>query len=179
MIGRRGALIGAGVAAILLLVGRQSAEAAVSVITGRLTVNQVRDMAERIGGQMGVDPLMIHAIVQIESNRDPGAFRDEPHIQDASAGLMQTLLGTAQAMWDVYSQIAAAGIPKPQTWAELFDPETSMWHGTAYLKWLSNYGGRAHSEEWIVRGYNGGPGGATAGYTAGYYERFLAARARL
>lgn len=179
----RGAVIVAGgLAGIVLLLRKPlgaAADAVGSVITGRLSVAQVRDMAERIGARFGVEPLMIRAIVEIESARDPGAYREEAHISDASAGLMQTLLSTAQDMWHTFPQIGNDGIPKPQTWAELFDPETSMYHGVAYLKFLSFYQGRSRSEEFVVRGYNGGPGGATRDYTLGYWDRYLAAKARL
>lgn len=149
-------------------------------ITGRLTEAQVRDMAARIGGQMGVDPLMIRAIVEIESARDPNAFRAEPHIGDASVGLMQTLLGTAQWVWDINAGGVRRGVPRrPAGYDELRNAERSMWLGTGYLAYLSAYKGLGRMEEWIVRAYNGGPGGATKTYTEGYWSKYLAAKQRL
>lgn len=158
----------------------EAGDAVASLGTGRLTVGQVKAMAERTGGTLGVDPLMIRAIVEIESARFPFAFRDEPHIDDASTGLMQPLLATAQWVWDVNAAGIRRFVPsRPESFADLSDPETNMWVGTGYLKMLSVWGGRGRSRQWVVRGYNGGPGGATASYTAGYYEKFLAAETRL
>lgn len=43
--------------------------------------------------------------------------------------------------------------------AALEDPEKSMYFGAAYLDYLSRYRKVERSEEFIIRGYNGGPNG--------------------
>lgn len=189
MIGRRAILIGGAALALFALASprARSGLAALgddiaSLGTGRLTVGTVKAMAERIGGTMGVDPLMIRAIVEIESARYPNAYRKEEHLDppDASTGLMQPLLRTAQWVWDVNAAGIRQFVPnRPAGFGDLFDPETNMWIGTGYLKMLSVWAGRGRSREWVVRAYNGGPGGATASYTLPYYEKFLTAETRL
>jgi len=85
-------------AGVALLIGLGGAAAFAATIkageTERLTVEEVRELA-RLTVERDfprVDPLMVRAIVEIESDRNPRAVRPEPRINDASAGLMQTLL---------------------------------------------------------------------------------------
>lgn len=143
---------------------------------GPLTVAQVRALAERTVRLYAptVDPLMIRAMVEIESARDPAAFRAEPQIGDASIGLMQTLQGTAQWLWD---DIGDRRFPRP-TANSLMDPATSMYFGARYVAWLQRFRPGA-TEEWIVRAYNGGPGGASSSATLAHWQRYQRAKARL
>lgn len=181
-------LIFGGAAALLLFFtsyGKQ-AQAAVSGVIGgalsgyggdgQLSVVETLALAERIVSEHfpHLDPGMLVAIAEIESGRRPTAFRLEPHVGDASTGLMQTLAGTARWMFD----IGATAYPRPDA-TDLFDPETSMYFGAAYVDYLLRYRGEAHPEEWVIRAYNGGPGGADSAATAPYWAKYAAARQRL
>lgn len=146
---------------------------------GPMTVDQVRALAEekvRLTG-FNADPRMLVAMAWIESSFDPLAVREEPHIGDASAGLMQTLLGTAQWLHDDFPRYRDKGRPQ---FNDLMDPATSMYFGAAYVDWLSGYAGVLRSEEWIVRAYNGGPGAGAqrSSQTKRHYEKYLEARRR-
>lgn len=118
-------------------------------------------------GGFDVDPDMAAAIAEIESSNNPLALRFEPGINDASVGLMQTLLGTAR--W-LATDMGFAKFGTP-TLADLLDPEVSMYFGVAYLHWLRNYRGTRRGDDWVVMSYNGGPGAdnkATREYLAKY-----------
>ncbi len=103
----------------------------------------------RTGAALGVDPALIKAVIAQESGFDPYAVRLEPKLQDASRGLMQVLLRTAQ--WLGY-----AGPP-----SGLFDPETNLLWGSKYLAWqLGRYGGSAAD---AAAAYNAGTATRDAG----------------
>ena len=141
---------------------------------GRMSAAAVKSMAQRVTRKWTptVPALTVRTIVEIESSRNPTAYRNEPHINDASIGLMQTLHATALFLYDSYG---ARGKPRPTDPRDLLDPETSMYFGANYLEYLQSYGG-GHSEEWVVRAYNGGPGAATASSTLPYWRKFTRAR---
>lgn len=101
-----------------------------------------------------VDPYMLLAMAKIESNFNPTAFRSEPRLNDASRGLVQILMRTAQ---DIYTRLKARALGEP-TAEKLNAPIYSLYMAAAYVNWLRTYGGKGRSEEWIVRAYNGGPG---------------------
>lgn len=104
--------------------------------------NRYDDLIWRAGQTHAIDPALIKAIVWAESNFNPRAYRAEPHVQDGSYGLMQTLLGTAR--WMGYG-----GPPEG-----LYDPATSIEFGTRYLKkQILRYGGNTPS---AVAAYNAG-----------------------
>lgn len=174
MTGNKTALLIAGFAGAFALL---HSRAVAGVPRGVMTADEVRGLAESVvrAGDLRAEPAMMVRLAWIESSFNPEAVRAEPQIADASAGLMQTLVGTAQWLHDDmgYRQYA-----RP-TLSSLMGPQTSLYYGGAYLSWLSRYNGRSRPEEWIVRGYNGGPGGATASYTDGYWSKYLAAKGRL
>jgi len=145
---------------------------------GQMSRAQVKALVERIVGSYtpGIDPRMVRAIIEIESTRFPQAWRNEPHISDASIGLMQTLHRTALFLYDTYG---AKSMARPSDAADLLNPETSVYFGANYLEYLTSYGGGGHSEEWIVRAYNGGPGNAMSTATANYWNKYKAAKAAL
>lgn len=146
-------------------------------VTRRLMIAEVKCLAEKTVNTYfgGVDPMMLRAMVEIESAREPTAFRAEPHIGDGSMGIMQTLLGNAQESYDI--GFTAKG--RPEKFEDLADPEVSMYFGAAYVNRIRAWRGRSRSEEWIVRAYNGGPGGATKSYTQGHWDRYIKAKQRL
>jgi len=136
----------------------------------RLSREQVKALAWEVRSKYypGVRINMLAAIAEIESDRNPLAVRFEPMIGDASIGLMQVLLSTAQ--WLAMDMGARAfGVPSA---ADLLDPMKSMYFAAAYIHFLQHYRDETHSEEWIVRSYNGGPGNLSSA-TEEYYRRYL------
>jgi len=104
--------------------------------------NQYDRIIWEAGKKHAVDPALIKAIVAAESNFNPKAHRNEPKINDASYGLMQTLLGTARWM----------GYTGPSD--GLYVPENSIEFGTRYLKHqLVRYNGQTR---FAVAAYNSG-----------------------
>lgn len=113
-------------------------------------------LAARVVSENGfnADPQMLAAMAMIESSGNPLALRYESSINDASVGLMQTLLGTAR--WLATDMgYERYGVPDL---TDLTSAEVSMYFGAAYVHWLSSYKGVSRSEDWIVMSYNGGPG---------------------
>ena len=153
---------------------------------GQLSIEQVRKLADDAARIVpDVDPLMLRTMVEIESSRQPGAFRPEPHLiapdgsqGDASIGLMQTLWGTAH--WLASSiGFTKFGVP---SMADLLIPERSMYFGAAFINWLKRWHrqrfGSEASEEWIVMSYNGGPN-ANNPATRNHFRKYVQAKARL
>ncbi|GLJ52663.1 hypothetical protein SUGI_1120900 [Cryptomeria japonica] len=116
-----------------------------------------------------LDPMMICAIAEIESERQPFAYRYEPQLGEASTGIMQTLQSTAEwlARDMGYTVYQVEGAP-----TMLYRPFVSVYFGAAYLKWLSTYDGKKRSEEFMVRAYNGGPKRANHKSTLQYWKRY-------
>jgi len=157
-----------GLAAAFALFHKR-ALAGFGVMQGAQVYQLVKQVIARHG--FSVSPKMVFRIAWIESHFDPSASRYEPHLNDASSGLMQTLLGTAR--WLARDMgYTAYGMPDM---ADLMHPEKSIYFGCAYLQWLSNYRGKRRSEEWIVRSYNGGPGNLNT-QTAQYWEKYEQAK---
>lgn len=123
-----------------------------------------------------LDPLMICAIAEIESDRQPLAYRYEPKHGEASTGLMQMLQSTAEWLardmgYTYYTSEFSASI--------LYRPFVSVYFGAAFLKWVSTYEGKAQSEEFMVRSYNGGPKRAASKSTLLYWNKYLRAKQSL
>ena len=119
---------------------------------------QLYALASQVLGEMGISdvtPSMAACIALNESGGDPNAERAEPQINDASYGLMQTLLGTATWLHDQMGFTAYDA-----TAANLLTPAPSMYFGCAYLHWLRNWHG-PQPDAFVVAAYNGGPGGAS------------------
>ena len=74
---------------------------------------------------------LLKGLIARESGWNPGAFRYEPGVNDASYGLMQVLLGTAKS-----------SLNNPNlTPSDLFIPDINIAAGAAYLRYqLSRYG---------------------------------------
>lgn len=144
---------------------------------GTLSRGEVAAIVNRVNATWfaaRLDPLMIRAMVEIESAGNTAAYRYEAHIQDASVGLMQTLLSTARWLASDMGY-RSKGIPDL---VDLLDAETSIYFGCAYVAYLSRWRGVARSERWIVESYNGGPGNSNA-QTVNHWNKYLAAKARL
>ena len=145
-----------------------------STASGSMTPQQIADLAQSTLSAMGVTditPQMAATIAMIESGGDPAAERQEPRLNDASYGLMQTLLGTATWLYGLgYSSM---GEPTSET---LLNAEGSMYFGCGYLHWLRNYQGSPQTDDFVVAAYNGGPGGASGAgpqaYLASYQSTY-------
>ena len=120
-----------------------------------------RGYIQNAAKMLSVDVRTIVACICTESAGNPMAKREEPQLEDASFGLMQTLTKTAYAMGlllgfprEVPSDDAKAGSyllpesPLPKTigiefarrhedWRRfLFEPRNSIWCGTRALRWI-------------------------------------------
>ena len=142
-----------------------------------LTIAQVKCLAEATARRHApsVDPLMLRAMVEIESSRSPVASRFEPHIPDHSIGLLQTLVTTAR---DLYDNFGDRSFPRP-SFQSLQNPATSMYFGARYVAWLQGHAWFTGTEEWLVRAYNGGPGGPRRASTLDHFRRYVEAKNRL
>lgn len=140
---------------------------------GVLSLDNVKTLARQqiAVGSFNVSTDMVVRIAWIESHFDPSASRYEAHLGDASTGLMQTLLSTAQ--WLARDMgYSAYGVPGLN---DLMSPQVSLYFGASYLDYLSRWKGQSRSEEWIVRSYNGGPGNLNS-QTAHYWAKYQAAK---
>lgn len=114
------------------------------------------DHIQNASEMLDVDIRTIIACICTESAGHPMAYREEPHLNDASYGLMQTLTRTAYAMGmllgfprQVPSDDAKAvsyllpSKPLPSggdSWAPfLFNPRNSIWVGTRALRWIDKH----------------------------------------
>lgn len=140
--------------------------------TAALVLNTAQQFRQRYG--LNIDPVMIAAMVQIESTYNPAASRYEKHIDDTSYGLMQVLLKTAQ--W-LYDDLGYRAFPRP-TATNMMDGYTSIYYGAAYVDYLSKYRGKRRNEQWIVESYNGGPANSNAD-TQRHYAKYMAAKAQI
>jgi len=159
----------AGLASLFMVLSRRT----LSLPGAALSAAETAALAQRIINENNfhVDLGMLTTIAEIESSRNPLALRYEPALNDASIGLMQTLLSTAR--WLAADMgYARHGIPDL---SDLLDAEKSMYFGAAYLNWLSRYKGQTRSERWIVMSYNGGPGNDNP-MTRHYFEKYQLAR---
>lgn len=90
----------------------------------------------------GVPASLIKAVIAKESSFRPQAFKSEPHIKDASRGLMQVLLQTARNL----------GFKGKAD--DLFDPKLNIYYGTYLLSQnLKTAGGKVNV---AVAAYNAG-----------------------
>lgn len=113
-----------------------------------------------------VDQVTLLTYAEIESSFRPWVERYEPGITDYSVGLMQTLIRTANDMYDKgYNKFS-----RP-TRENLKYPVLSMYYGAAYIDWLkTSYPGK--DLEWYVRAYNGGPGHNYNSMTTNYWNKW-------
>lgn len=119
----------------------------------------IRDVKRKYGLDDVPDALTL-ATIETESSFDPEAVRQEPQINDASVGLMQTLYSTAQ--WLGYTGDMEG----------LKDPAESIRWGTTYhLRLFKKY------NDWdaVIHAYNEGPGNYDKGKRVpAYYARVKA-----
>ncbi len=95
---------------------------------------------------------LVQAVISLESEFLPRAYRAEPKINDASRGLMQLLFQTAKAL-------GYTGTPDG-----LFDPATSIDLGTRLLRDNIRYAqSRGYGLDSALSAYNGGFSAQRAG----------------
>jgi soluble lytic murein transglycosylase-like protein len=118
-------------------------------------------LIETVALKHGIDPALVHAVVEAESNYRPGAKS-----QVGARGLMQVMPATGRDLG-----VASA--------AMLFDPQANLDAGVRYLKWLlGRFDGDLTN---AIAAYNAGPA-AVARYrgvppfreTQNYVRRVLA-----
>ncbi|MCL7032646.1 hypothetical protein MKW94_000620 [Papaver nudicaule] len=117
-----------------------------------------------------IDPDMICAISELESDRQPLAMRYNKKTKDTTLGIMQVLPKTAEWLerengYQIYQIEGDLEL--------LHKPFINVYFGAAYLKWLSNYDGKDRNEEFVVRAYRGGPKKANHKSTLDYWRRYL------
>lgn len=106
--------------------------------------------------EAGFDPALVASVVEQESGFNARAYRYEAHLDDASWGLMQTLLSTAR--WMGY----------PGSGEGLYDPSSSLAWGLKYLDWCRR---NTKSERNMLAAYNAGLAGYRNGL--GYADQVL------
>jgi hypothetical protein len=95
------------------------------------------ELIETVSLKHGIDPALVHAVVEAESNYRPGAKS-----QVGARGLMQVMPATARDLG-----VASA--------AMLFDPQQNLEAGVKYLKWLlARFDGDLPN---AIAAYNAGP----------------------
>ncbi len=105
---------------------------------------EVENLIQRVSAQVGVDSDLVRAHMKRESDFRPNAVREEPQINDASIGLMQVLVKTAQ--WIMNDQSIGR--------KELFEPEFNIRVGVTYIKRnLDRYAGNT---KMAIAAYNAG-----------------------
>ena len=97
---------------------------------------------QRVSSETGVPVALLLAHARQESNFDPSAYRSEPAINDASYGIVQVLLKTAQ------------GIDPNATAAALFDPYYNLSIGARYI--AQNLAKYPNSIQDSIAAYNSG-----------------------
>ncbi|MDG5815477.1 lytic transglycosylase domain-containing protein [Chitinispirillales bacterium ANBcel5] len=140
------------------------------------TIYRLTDIVLKNSRQFGYDPLLLLAVIEVESSFNPNALgRFRSGRLSGALGLMQIKYNTALEVAD-FLEIENLS---PN---DLFDPEINTVIGTAYLtRLISQFG----SFKLGLLAYNQGPG-TIRGYlirkeplSVGYYERVLASYYRM
>ncbi|XP_028803828.1 uncharacterized protein LOC114758893 [Neltuma alba] len=141
-----------------------------------LTQTELRAVAEIVIGRhfpSKIDPAMVCAIAELESDRLLLVTRSEGKSKQRRFGLMQLMPNDSE--WLIselgYSSYLAEGNSDV-----LYRPFINVYFGAAYIKWLSNFEDTERSEEFMVRAYKGGPKKATHKSTLPYWKRYLAVK---
>lgn len=108
------------------------------------SMSTIDSLISRAALKYGIEPAAIKAVIEIESNFNPMAYRYEAHLKDASWGLMQVLLATAREVRG----------NKNLTATELIKPEINIDIGSNYLaKQYRRYSANIYD---AVAAYNAG-----------------------
>lgn len=116
--------------------------------------HKYEDIVKKYARQYGIEPSLVLGIIHTESNFNPYAVSGAP-----AFGLMQIVPSTAGA--DAYELInGKKGKPTKEM---LFNPETNIQYGVAYLsilsqRYLANISNATSKEYCIITAYNAGAG---------------------
>lgn len=128
------------------------------------------EVAALVNPAWGVPLDEVLAYCEMESSFNPRAYRFEPHLGEASYGLMQVLESTARDR----------GLIGPPS--NLYEPEIGLEIGCAHVIWTRDFlasRGAPSDPVSVALAYNAGVGNALRGRTvASYGARWNAARAR-
>jgi len=106
-------------------------------MSAALTLAAMTALATNAARQHNVPVALVLAVARHESAFRPDAHRGEPHLGDASHGLMQLLLATAKSVG--YSGTAAgAWNDARRAGTGLYDPQTNLNAGARFLRVLLN-----------------------------------------
>ncbi|GMH07942.1 hypothetical protein Nepgr_009782 [Nepenthes gracilis] len=144
-----------------------------------LTQTEMRAAAEIIVRRhfdSQIDPDMICAIAELESDRQLLATRYLKKTKETTFGLMQ--ISTKTADW-LFRELEYRAYEVEGNPTLLYRPFVSIYLGAAYLKWLSNYDQKERSEEFVVRAFNGGTKKATHKTTLSYWRNYLSVKESL
>lgn len=144
-----------------------------------LTQTEMKAVAEIVVSRhfdSQIDLVMICAIAELESDRQPLTVCYDRKTKETTIGLMQISPKTAEWLASElgYRSYGVEGDPDL-----LFRPFVSVYLGAAYIKWLSNFDQKERSEEFVVRAYKGGPKKATHKSTLRYWKRYLSVKESL
>lgn len=136
---------------------------------GRLSPSDVLALLPEADPDGWMPPAAALAFVEVESGFNPFAYRFEPHLNEASYGLMQVLASTARDM-------GLQGSPE-----RMYDPAVSLRVGIDYAKWaydfLARRLGREPTETEWIGSYNAGVGNVLRGFIPqGYVRKWTLAR---
>ncbi|XP_042478259.1 uncharacterized protein LOC122059514 [Macadamia integrifolia] len=144
-----------------------------------LTQTEMKAVAEiivRRHFQSQVDPDMICAIAELQSDRQLLTTRYNKQTKETGFGLMQLSPKTAE--WLVremsYRQYEIEGDS-----TLLYRPFISVYFGASYLKWLSHYDQKERNEEFVIRAYKGGTKKAKRKSTLDCWRRYLSVKQSL
>lgn len=130
---------------------------------GRVSPSDVLALLPEADPDGWMPPAAALAFVEVESGFNPFAYRFEPHLNEASYGLMQVLASTARDM-------GLQGSPE-----RMYDPAVSLRVGIDYAKWahdfLARRLGRDPTETEWVGAYNAGVGNVLRGFIPQSYVR--------
>lgn len=124
-----------------------------------------RDVIEKNAELHGIDPLLVAAVIRVESR-----FHPEAESEKGALGLMQIMPSTAE--W-IAEQVGVDGF----TTGMLLDPETNIRFGCWYLASLSKeFNGRLPV---VIASYNGGRGHVSRWLAEGTWSGEYADRAQI
>ncbi|XP_010537803.1 PREDICTED: uncharacterized protein LOC104812373 isoform X2 [Tarenaya hassleriana] len=123
-----------------------------------------------------VDPEMLCALAELESDRRPLIMRYNKKTKETGIGLLQIDAKTVEMLAGGQGYQAYDVKEDPDL---IHKPFTNVYYAAAYLKWMSNYQDKPRSEEFIVRTCKGGTKKATHKSTLPYWKRYLSVKESL
>ncbi|XP_019426153.1 PREDICTED: uncharacterized protein LOC109334703 [Lupinus angustifolius] len=140
-----------------------------------LTQTEMRALADIVISrhfQSKIDPSMICAIAELESDRQLLVMRSDKDPTEATLGLMQ--LSSKTVKW-LMSELGYRQYGEGDEYF-LFRPFVNVYFGAACIKWLSKFDNKKRSEEFIVRAYKGGTKKAIHKSTLDYWKGYLSVK---